>query len=51
MSVATGADGTVTLEGPVTDACQMAGIVNAICHRNGEILQVERLTQFQKPEH
>jgi hypothetical protein len=36
-------DNTTTVEGPVADSCQLAGIISAICHRNGEILSVEQM--------
>ena len=36
-------DATTVIEGPVTDSCQLAGIVSAICHRDGEILSVHQV--------
>ncbi len=37
------AGAATVIEGPVTDSCQLAGIIAAICHRNGEILSVEQV--------
>ena len=36
-------DATTVIEGPVADSCQLAGIVSAICHRDGEILSLRQL--------
>ena len=42
---------TTIIEGPVTDSCQLAGIISAICHRNGEILSVEQMDSDPEATH
>lgn len=44
-------DTATVIEGPVADSCQLAGIISAICHRNGEILSVEQMDSDPEATH